>query len=83
MNSDDLEGHLKVGDIVMVMKGEQFPADLVLLASSLRSVSSFFVCDDNSFLCILTNYTFSNGKCFVMTANLDGETNLKPLFASK
>ena len=40
MNSDDLEGHLKVGDIVMVMNGEQFPADLVLLASSLRWVSS-------------------------------------------
>ena len=35
------------------------------------------------FCMYLTPTFFSNGKCFVMTANLDGETNLKPLFASK
>ena len=51
---------IKVGDIIKVNKGEQFPCDLVLLSTPLP-----------------------NGKCFVMTANLDGETNLKPLFASK
>ena len=49
-----------MGDIVRVDNHDQFPCDLVLLATS-----------------------NTNGKCFVMTANLDGETNLKPLFASK
>ena len=51
---------IHVGDIVRVDNHDQFPCDLVLLATS-----------------------NTNGKCFVMTANLDGETNLKPLFASK
>ena len=32
---------------------------------------------------VLLSTSNTNGKCFVMTANLDGETNLKPLFASK
>ena len=32
---------------------------------------------------VLISASNSLGKCFVMTANLDGETNLKPLFASK
>ena len=32
---------------------------------------------------VLVSTSSNNGKCFVMTANLDGETNLKPLFASK
>ena len=32
---------------------------------------------------ILVSTSNNTGKCFVMTANLDGETNLKPLFASK
>ena len=32
---------------------------------------------------VLLSTANTNGKCFVMTANLDGETNLKPLFASK
>ena len=32
---------------------------------------------------VLLSSSNSTGKCFVMTANLDGETNLKPLFASK
>ena len=32
---------------------------------------------------VLISTSSPDGKCFVMTANLDGETNLKPLFASK
>ena len=32
---------------------------------------------------VLISASNNLGKCFVMTANLDGETNLKPLFASK
>ena len=32
---------------------------------------------------VIISTSSSSGKCFVMTANLDGETNLKPLFASK
>ena len=32
---------------------------------------------------VLVSASNNTGKCFVMTANLDGETNLKPLFASK
>ncbi|XP_060071091.1 phospholipid-transporting ATPase IF-like [Ylistrum balloti] len=45
---------IKVGDIVMVEKNQEFPCDLVMLSS----------CDEE-------------GQCYITTANLDGETNLK------
>ncbi|OWF54474.1 phospholipid-transporting ATPase IF [Mizuhopecten yessoensis] len=46
--------NIKVGDIVMVEKNQEFPCDLVMLSSYDKE-----------------------GQCYVTTANLDGETNLK------
>ena len=45
---------VRVGDVVVVKGGEEFPADIVPLACS-----------------------GDEGSCYVSTANLDGETNLK------
>ena len=49
---------IRVGDIICVEDGDEFPCDMVLLATSNK-----------------------NGRASVMTANLDGETNLKHRFA--
>ena len=59
---------IKVGDIVMVMKGEQFPADLVLLASSSRWIlllvlKSAFLFKNNDSLLKLFQVSF----CFDLT----------------
>ncbi|GAM24953.1 hypothetical protein SAMD00019534_081280 [Acytostelium subglobosum LB1] len=54
--------NIRVGDIVVVKNGEQFPADLVLLSSS---------------------NDVSQGMCYIETANLDGENNLKTKQALK
>ena len=51
--------NLKVGDIVHLQDGEDVPADLVVLSTSLEQ-----------------------GQCFVMTANLDGETSLKTMHSA-
>ena len=65
---------LKVGDIVAVKNKETFPCDLLILATSSLagklSSSNIFKID-----------LIFAGKCYVMTANLDGETNLKPKLA--
>lgn len=44
-----------MGDVCYVVQDEVFPADLVVLSTSL-----------------------SGGTCFIETASLDGEKNLKP-----
>ena len=49
-----LNFQVRVGDILCVEDGDEFPCDMVLLATSNK-----------------------NGRASVMTANLDGETNLK------
>ena len=67
-------------------------SQLTLFSSLPPPGESLMICTDTyfhqftlfKFLFVQNNHLiFSNGKCFVMTANLDGETNLKPLFASK
>ena len=50
---------IKIGDILCLEDGDEFPCDLVLLGTS-----------------------NANGKASILTANLDGETNLKNQIAS-
>ncbi|KAI9217580.1 hypothetical protein BC828DRAFT_252781 [Blastocladiella britannica] len=55
---------VQVGDVVLVRKGEPFPADLLLIASSSSSSS-------------MTSTDVTPPICHVDTKSLDGETNLK------
>ena len=75
-----------VGDLVKVEDQQQIPADLLLFSSSLRWHSSFN-CHPMTIRQHHRNHHRNlhqrSGGCFVMTANLDGETNLKPLTAPK
>ena len=75
-----------VGDLVKVEDQQQIPADLLLFSSSLRWHSSFN-CHPMTIRQHHRNHHRNlhqrSGGCFVMTANLDGETNLKPLSAPK
>jgi phospholipid-translocating ATPase len=52
---------LRVGDLVVVLENEAFPADVVLLATADRQA----------------------GSAFVETANIDGESSLKPKVVCK
>lgn len=69
-----------VGDIIKVAKGETFPADMILLFSSSSASTnsnnendmSKNGNDEND-----ENLKSSSCQCFVETANIDGETNLK------
>lgn len=53
---------IQLGDIVVVEPTESFPCDVILLRSELTDASA----------------NDSDGLCMVQTANLDGETDLKP-----
>ena len=64
---------LKEGKLVTITSEEIKVGDVVKVTKN-----ETFPCD-----LVLVSSSNANGKCFVMTANLDGETNLKPLFASK
>eukprot|EP00092_Neocalanus_flemingeri_P006019 GFUD01006485.1.p1 GENE.GFUD01006485.1~~GFUD01006485.1.p1 ORF type:complete len:1188 (+),score=195.19 GFUD01006485.1:192-3755(+) len=64
---------LKEGKVVTAMSEDIQVGDIVKVKKGEQFPSDL----------VLISTSLPNGKCFVMTANLDGETNLKPLSASK
>ena len=72
--------------IVTVMMMIMMTVMMMMMIMMMLQVGDIVRVDRNQqFPCdlVLLSSSNSTGKCFVMTANLDGETNLKPLFASK
>ena len=59
-------GDVRIGDVVRVNRGEFFPADLVLMATSSSATTD-----------VVADLEPTAGSCFINTQNLDGETNHK------
>lgn len=63
---------LRPGDVVVVERGETFPADLLFLAARSSSVTMTTFGPGNE-----EDDEFDPNRCYVETSNVDGETNLK------